>query len=187
MALDSYLVFDFETSGLSPTADRIVQVGVCAVAQGKIACNDCWIVNQDITIPREATRIHGITTERMKAEGIAPKESLARLFEMMNQAATCVGHNIHRFDIPFMLADARRLGLTPPPTDNFVDTAALYKGWKLGVARRPGETHRRYAENVLSRMAYGVRLSIPVCLDELGSTWTTPTCTTQGATPTLPT
>jgi DNA polymerase III epsilon subunit-like protein len=33
----SYLVFDFETTGLSPKTDHIIQVGLCEVVDGRVS------------------------------------------------------------------------------------------------------------------------------------------------------
>ena len=64
-----------------------------------------WLVNQDVEIPQGASNIHGIKTADIRATGIRPHDSLSALFEAMRKAPTCMGHNIHRFDIGFMLAD----------------------------------------------------------------------------------
>ncbi len=165
--LDTYLVFDFETSGFSATKDRIVQVGICGVVKGSVVRRDGWLVRQEITIPADATAVHGITTQDMMAKGIPPKESLGRLFAVMSEFVTCAGHNIHRFDNLFLLAEAHRFGLTPPETRDFVDTAALFRGWKLGIRKRPGETHQSYAERVLLRADWGVKYSLPTCIKQL--------------------
>lgn len=165
--MDSYLVFDFETTGLDPRADRIIQVGVCDVRAGDVLTTDGWLVRQEVPISAEAVAVHGIRQEDLLARGIAPAESMARLLALLEQAPACVGHNIHMFDIPFLMAEVRRLGLRPPSTEGFVDTAALFKGWKLGVLKRPTETHRAYAERVLSMRAPGLKYAIPACLREL--------------------
>ncbi len=164
--MDSYLVFDFETSGLDPGRDRIIQVGVCVVCDGSVISTDEWLVNQSVRISAEARAVHGITEADMQAHGISPQESLARLFGLMSQAPVCVGHNIHRFDVLFMFSEARRLGVQPPRVEDFVDTAALFKGWKLGCRKGPQETARAYAERVLAMKAPGLKYSIPACLRE---------------------
>ncbi len=164
----SYLAFDFETTGLEPGTDRIVQVGLCAVSDGRVIDRQGWLVNQGIPIPREAARIHGITTDDVIARGISPPESLALLLAAMRSAPTCIGHNIHRFDVLFLLAESRRLGLTPPDCADFIDTAAIFKGRRLGMQKAPGEDSKAYADRVLSIRAPGLKYSIPTCLADLG-------------------
>lgn len=164
----SYLVFDFETTGLEPNRDRIIQVGLCAVSDGAVGDRQSWLVHQDVPIDPEATKVHGITAENLRAGGIPPQESLTRLFEAMRSAPVCAGHNIHRFDVKFMQAEARRLGIPPPDARDFIDTAALFKGWKLGMPQGPRESHQDYAHRVLSIRAPGLKYAVAACMRALG-------------------
>ena len=166
--MHSYVVFDIETTGLDPHRDRIIQVGLCAVTDGQVADRRGWLVNQDIEIPEEARRIHGITTADIRARGIPPHESLCRLFEAMAAAPACVGHNIHQFDILFLLAECRRLAIPAPDFRDHVDTAALFKGWKLNMPRQPDEDFEKYTRRVLGIRAPGLKYSISACLEALG-------------------
>jgi DNA polymerase-3 subunit epsilon len=165
--MDSYVVFDFETTGLDPRRDRIIQVGVCEVRAGVVVSTDGWLVRQDVPISAEAAAVHGIRDQALLARGIPPLESLERLLAVMDRAPACVGHNIHMFDVPFLMAEVRRFRLVPPSVEEFVDTAALFKGWRLGVSKRPTETHRAYAERVLSMRTPGLKYAIPACCREL--------------------
>lgn len=166
--IESYLVFDFETTGLSPKTDRIIQVGLCEVVNRRVQRQADWLVNQRIDVPQETSEIHGITTEDIRARGVPPEKSLDVLLQAMRKAPTCVGHNVHRFDIPFLTAECDRLGMAPPACEDFIDTAALFKGWKLGKMKEPGESHREYANRVLSIRVAGLRYSIKTCIGELG-------------------
>ena len=73
----SYLVFDFETTGLSPENDYIIQVGLCDVTSGAVGRRAGWLVNQPVSIPRAAFAVHGITTGDSRACGVA-RASAAR-------------------------------------------------------------------------------------------------------------
>ncbi len=163
----SYLVFDFETTGLSRESDRIIQVGLCRVEAGQVTARRGWLVNQNAPIDPEAQARHGITQDDLKRHGISPETSLADLLEAMSEAPICVGHNIHRFDIPFLIAECRRLGMSPPRCDDFIDTAALYKGRELGTLKRPDESFRIYADRVLSQRVRGLKYAIPACISKL--------------------
>jgi len=165
---DSYLVFDVETTGLNPRTDRIIQVGLCKVCDGVATERSGWLVNQEVEVPPEARMVHGITTADIRARGIAPRESLARLFEAVATVPTGVGHNIHQFDILFLVAESRRFGVPVPEFGHFVDTASLFKGWKLNLSRKTGETHKQYTDRVLAIRAPGLKYSLPTCLASLG-------------------
>ena len=168
MPMNSYLVFDFETTGLDPQRDRIIAVGLCGVTGGQVADRRGWLVNQDVQIPPEATGVHGITTADIRAHGLPPRESLARLLAALSTAPACVGHNIHQFDILFLLAESHRLGMPAPDFADFIDTAALFKGWKLNMPRDPAENFETYTRRVLGTRAPGLKYSISVCLQALG-------------------
>ncbi len=166
--LDSYVVFDFETTGLGPESDRIIQVGLCEVANNQVARRAGWLVNQTVDIPAGATAVHGITTADIRSEGETPKHSLRVLLKALQSAPCCIGHNIHRFDLAFLHAECNRVGYAMPNVGDYVDTAALYKGWKLGQPKRTGETHRDYANRILSMRVSGLKYSLPTCLRALG-------------------
>jgi len=164
----SYLVFDFETTGLHPVRNRIIQVGVCRVEDGEAVEQRGWLVNQGVESEPEALKKHGISLADTLARGITPERSLAGLLEMMRTAQTCVGHNIHLFDVKFLLAEAERLGMEPPEYEDYLDTAAWFKGRKLGLLKAPDECWRQYALRVLSIPVAGLYYSIPTCIRELG-------------------
>ena len=73
MNADEYLVFDFETSGLDPRNDRIIQVGICHVTNGETANRQSWLVKQNVHIHPDAEHLHGITVDRLQEHGITIK------------------------------------------------------------------------------------------------------------------
>lgn len=166
--LDSYLVFDFETTGLEPTIDRIIQIGLCEVREGQIIRRAGWLVNQNIAIPAGATAVHGITTADIRSKGESPVRSLHLFLNALTAARQCMGHNIHRFDLAFLRAECVRLGHAMPEVENHIDTAALYKGWRLAEPKRATETHMHYANRILSLRVRGLKYSLATCIVALG-------------------
>lgn len=164
----SYLVFDFETTGLSFRRDRIIQVGLCRVTEGQVVDRTGWLVRQDVPIHPEAQRKHGITIEALRKEGVPPEASLTRLLATMREAPACMGHNIHLFDLRFLQAECRRTGVREPDSSGFIDTAALFKGWRL---EKPydhrHESPHDYAVRVLSTRVKGLKYSVEACLEAL--------------------
>ncbi|MCO6439370.1 MAG: DEAD/DEAH box helicase [Phycisphaerae bacterium] len=168
-ALRSYLVFDFETTGLDCHRDRIIQVGLCRVAEGKVVDRTGWLVRQDVPIRPEAQRKHGITVEALRKHGTTPEASLTRLLAAMREAPACMGHNIHMFDLRFLRAECRRAGVREPNSSAFIDTAALFKGWRLGAPYdHRHESPRDHAIRVLSTRVKDLKYSIAACLEALG-------------------
>lgn len=80
----------------------------------------------------------------------------------------CIGHNIHRFDVILLEEECRRLGFKAPDATDFIDTAVIFKGRKLGMRKSPSETNCEYAERVLSVRVKGLRYSLETCVRELG-------------------
>ncbi len=98
--------FDLETTGLSVSADRIVEISILkANADGstKILTKR---INPGIPIPAEVTAIHGISDEDVKGE-----PTFAELGNELNQfLANCdlAGYNAIKFDIPFLVEEFYR-------------------------------------------------------------------------------
>lgn len=101
-----YLFFDTETTGLprnynAPTTDlsnwpRLVQLAYLLFDGNgsKIAGSDTIIKPDGFTIPEDAARIHGITTERAQKEGKNLLEVLQDFQGVVVKARCLVAHNI---------------------------------------------------------------------------------------------
>lgn len=101
---------DLETTGLSTTSDRIVELAIIRVSpQGDVLERERRF-NPGIPIPPEATAIHGITDEDVADEPrfSSRAKALAELLEPCDLA----GFNIRRFDLPMLLTEFRRAGIT---------------------------------------------------------------------------
>jgi len=67
--IDEYVVFDLETTGLSPWAgDEIIEIGAIKIFGSEIDEKNVFhsLVNPGRPIPSEATKINGITNEMVK-------------------------------------------------------------------------------------------------------------------------
>lgn len=102
--------FDLETTGTSITKDRIVEIAIAVIDYELRDTKEYnFRINPEIPIPAEATAVHGITNEE------AGKHPAFR-----DMAATIVGiiddlplggHNIRRFDIPFLQEELGRCAM----------------------------------------------------------------------------
>lgn len=121
------LFFDTETTGLPRRWDlplaahtldnwpRLVQLAwlLCDAAGNELA-QACRIIRPDgYAIPRDAARVHGITTERAQAEGIPLAEALDEILPRIEQAAAVIAHNVS-FDEKILGAECLRLGRPHP-------------------------------------------------------------------------
>jgi DNA polymerase III subunit epsilon len=104
--------FDIESTGISPRADRIIDLSIIKLMPDGTRPARTFRVNPGIPIPPETTAIHGITDEDVKD---APAfEEVAQ--EVAREFAGCdlAGYNILRFDIPMLVEELTRAGV---PTD----------------------------------------------------------------------
>ncbi len=101
-----YLFFDTETTGLprnykAPASDlnnwpRMIQIAwILSDANGnRIESDDFIIKPENFSIPIEASRIHGISTERAIDEGKDLKKVLTIFNELIDETQYVVAHNI---------------------------------------------------------------------------------------------
>ena len=96
-----YVVFDLETTGLSPVSDGIIEISAVKVENGKVTDSFSTLVNPGRRIPAAATRVNGITDQMVKdAPGL--KEALDQFLSFIGDQVL-VGHNIHSFDMGFFI------------------------------------------------------------------------------------
>lgn len=117
-----YLFFDTETTGLprnwkAPLTDldnwpRMVQIAwILSDTKGnRIESDDFIIKPENYKIPIDASRIHGITTERAIKEGEELEKVLIIFNKLVGQADFIVAHNIS-FDEKILGAELLRKGI----------------------------------------------------------------------------
>lgn len=112
--------FDIESTGVSTDDDRIVSACIAHVdgtGPGAPVVRE-WLVDPGIEIPAEAVKVHGITTERARAEGMSPAPAVAEIAEELLRAAGAfspvplVVFNA-AYDLTLLDREARRHGLEP--------------------------------------------------------------------------
>lgn len=164
-------VWDLETSGLDPFADRILEIGCKVIHADGREENRKWVLDHGIPISEEITRITGIDAVLIAAEGRDPRTCLIEFVEVLQlYGRECqVTHNGMRFDIAFLAAEAGRYGVAIAKDlagwlrDRVVDTAALYKARCLGLIPRTGESHADFATRVR-----GLRYNVAHVCEQLG-------------------
>ena len=92
-----YVIFDLETTGISPRNDEVIEISAIKVVGGKIVEEFSTLVNPLRPIPFQATSVNGITDDMVKD---APTFDVV-LKDFIDFAGDMilVGHNIHAFDI----------------------------------------------------------------------------------------
>ncbi|MEE2644345.1 MAG: 3'-5' exonuclease [Myxococcota bacterium] len=110
------LSFDLETTGPEPRSDRIVQFGAAYFDRGRYQRRHELLINPEIPIPKEASKVHFVTDDRVQGaprlEDFIPKwdQHLNGLPVYGGRAPLICGYNILSFDIPLLRAQLKRIG-----------------------------------------------------------------------------
>src|SRR5437868_6517947 len=90
--------YDLESTGVDPDTARIVTAFVGVVTPDAASWSIDLLVNPGVSIPKEASDIHGITDEEAQRNGIDPADAAAQVQEAVLRAwqegAPVIGHNI---------------------------------------------------------------------------------------------
>ncbi len=102
---DRLVFIDFETTGLYPSHDRVIEVGIVISEEMNIVDEYCQLINPKMSISPEATRINKITDDMVRD---MPKiEEIADEICSRAQDQVIVGYNIN-FDVRFLLEELFR-------------------------------------------------------------------------------
>jgi DNA polymerase-3 subunit epsilon len=104
-----YAIIDLETTGGNPRRDRITEIAILLFDGDQQVDAFTSLVNPEVGIPPEITRITGIDNDMVKD---APRFfEVARKVVEITEKAVFVAHNV-RFDYGFIQQAFRRLGYT---------------------------------------------------------------------------
>lgn len=117
----TFVVVDTETTGVSPSSARLLEIGAVRLRGGVRLETLSVLVDPGTPIPARITLLTGIT-DRMVRGAAGPGEALARLDDFA-AGAVLVGHHVG-FDLGILNATRRHLG-QPERRDQAVDTLAL--------------------------------------------------------------
>jgi DNA polymerase III subunit epsilon len=117
----TFVVVDLETTGGSPTDDRITEFGAVKVRGGEVIGQLSTLVDPGIGVPTSITVLTGIADHML--HGRPTVQAVLPSFVEFSRGAALVAHNA-RFDTAFLNSALRRLDY--PPLDNpVVCTAQL--------------------------------------------------------------
>lgn len=84
---DRLAVFDLETTGIDVETSRVVTANISLLdAAGDPVRRRDWLADPGVPIPEQATAVHGITTERARAEGRPAAEVVAEIVSELRRA-----------------------------------------------------------------------------------------------------
>ncbi|WP_439691622.1 3'-5' exonuclease [Curtobacterium sp. SP.BCo] len=147
-------VFDLETTGVDVETARIVTAHVGLIDMtGRSIVEGAWLADPGVEIPEGAAAVHGITTERARAEGRPAGEVVAEIIAAV-EAVFARGIPLVIYNAPYDLTvldrEAKRHGIASPVIGNVVDPLVIDKA--LDTYRKGKRTLEAASET------YGVTL-----------------------------
>lgn len=105
-------VFDLETTGTNTARDRIVEIALMKLHPDGSCEEKHRYINPQMPIPAEASRVHGITDEKVKD---APTfRQISKGLLAFISGCDFMGYNCLRFDVPMLIEEFYRAGLPHP-------------------------------------------------------------------------
>lgn len=116
------VIFDIETTGLSPDNDAVVELCALKVEDGIVTDEFSSLVNPYMHISEAASDINGITDDMVKdAPGI---DIVIREFKDFIGDSVLSGHNIKNFDLKFIQRDAL-IHIGRELSNDYIDTVLI--------------------------------------------------------------
>lgn len=120
------IFFDTETTGVSTTKDRIVELCAIKIMPDKSRKTLIQLFYPEMPIPPSASEIHGITDEMVKNE--PPFREKAQEIAKFFLDCDLSGYNITKFDIPILVEEFLRAGLDTNPLEQakIIDAMSIF-------------------------------------------------------------
>ena len=167
-----YVVFDLETTGLSPDKDTIIEIGALKVIQGKVADRFSEFINPHQKLTQQISELTGITDDMLA--GARNLQVVVGDFVDFCEDYVVVGHNLG-FDYRFTKMAAEKYHL--PFEHEGIDTLKIAKTVHKDLPSRSlgalcehygiegledGEVSQEEAEKEVVRAAARINYDTPV-------------------------
>lgn len=138
----TYIVYDFETTGVNPESDEIIEIGALKIVNGVFTEVFSTLVKPKKLIPAEATKINRITNE-MVANCYSIEQIICD-FYLFCKDCQMVGYNSIAFDSLFLKKAGKLVGLNFDNTQ--IDAFLLAKDKLKGLRNYKLATVSKYLE-----------------------------------------
>ncbi|HOU75856.1 MAG TPA: exonuclease domain-containing protein [Candidatus Dojkabacteria bacterium] len=119
---NNYVIVDVETTGLSPSFARVIEIGALKVKNGRIVDRLDILVQTVNKVPSFITNLTGITDDLMAQEGVDATKGFS-LFRDFAEDLAFTAHNVY-FDFRFISAELQRYNLSPI-NSQLIDTVRI--------------------------------------------------------------
>lgn len=111
--------FDLETTGTDIEHDRIVTAALVRLEpDGSVVSRHTWLLDPGVLIPEQAAAIHGISTDRARADGAPAAVAVEAITDavagVLRSGGALVVMNA-RYDLSLLDRECRRHGVGPLP------------------------------------------------------------------------
>jgi len=137
---DEFISFDIETTGLSPSKERITEIGAVRIKNGEIIESFDTFVDPQIPIPPKITELTGITNQMVKGAPLE-KEAIQAFYQFCGEGAVLIAHNAD-FDTSFIRVAAQRSGMEFPYT--YIDTVPMCRSMLKDIKNCKLDTVAKY-------------------------------------------
>ncbi|MCI8575811.1 MAG: hypothetical protein HFI09_05010 [Bacilli bacterium] len=152
--VNSYVVFDTETTGLKDQTDQIIEIGALKYINDELVDEFEVLINPEEDIPEIITTITGITNEMVMGEKTI--EEVLPLFMEFIGDLPVVCHNAP-FDIGFINASLKKCGMDIMKNDA-IDTVLLAREYIPQAYNYKLETLKKYF-----KLDFGSHRSVDDC------------------------
>ncbi len=177
------VIFDLETTGLSPTANDIIQIAAVRVRLGNVVHADSFstFVNPGCRIPSFIVSYTGISDSDVRNAPSAAEALIA--FSSFVGASTLLAHNAYRFDMPFIRAACAKAGLRTRPIP-YTDSIYLSKRvWTVSRKHGLDAVIERLGLNAATYRRHDARGDVGLLAEAVTRMWRrlTPDCSSLPA------
>ena len=153
--MDRQIVFDTETTGLSPNAGhRVIEIGCVELTGGGLSGSTFHrFINPERDVPDEAVAVHGIKTEHLLDKPVFADPSICEAFLGFIGDAELIAHNAS-FDLKFLNFELNRAG-RPSLSNSVVDTLELARVKFPGAPNSLDALCKRFDISLASREKHG--------------------------------
>ena len=117
--------FDVETTGVSLTQDRIVEISLLKIFPNGNETEKTFKINPEMDIPAEITKIHGISNEDVK--NCPTFKAIAKDIVNIIKDSDIGGYNSNKFDIPILAEELLRAEIDfDLKKRNFIDVMVIF-------------------------------------------------------------
>ena len=136
---------DLETTGTNLSTDRIVEIAIVKVFPDGTKTAKRKLLNPQMPIPKSSSDIHGITDDMIK--DASTFKQVANELKQFIDDADFSGYNSNRFDIPLLMEEFLRAGITIDMTNRrMVDVQNIFH---MMEKRTLGAAYKFYCEKEL--------------------------------------